>query len=112
MAGRLELRPDLRVVVDLAVEDDPDAVVFVGQRLLTGGEVDDAEPPVRKPGEGVAVEARFVGTAMGDARRACAAERATSACQAIGGDDPGNAAQCRVPRCERFPLLRHQMRTP
>ena len=34
MPGRFELAADVGVVVDLAVEHDPDGAVFVGQRLL------------------------------------------------------------------------------
>ena len=34
------------VVVDLAVEADPDRLVFVGERLLAGGQIDDAQSAV------------------------------------------------------------------
>ena len=65
----LELRPQLGVVVDLAVEDELDRPVFVRHRLVGAvREVDDREParaeadsPVgRDPGAGA------VGTAMGE----------------------------------------------
>ena len=35
--------PVVGVVVDLAVEDQPDAIVLVGHRLIAGGQVDDAQ---------------------------------------------------------------------
>ena len=50
VAGRLELRPQLGVVVDLAVLDDDDPPVLVGDRLVAALEVDDRQPPRRQPG--------------------------------------------------------------
>src|SRR5690242_14125089 len=44
MASRLELRGELPVVVDLTIEGDPDRRRFVGQWLLTVGNVDNAQP--------------------------------------------------------------------
>jgi len=44
VAVGLELLAQLPEVVDLAVEDDPDAPVLVGDRLIAAGEVDDGEP--------------------------------------------------------------------
>ena len=38
--------PQVAEVVDFAVEDDPHRAVFVGQRLLAAGQVDDRQPPV------------------------------------------------------------------
>jgi hypothetical protein len=34
----------LAIVVDFAVEDDPDRAVFIANRLMTAREVDDAQP--------------------------------------------------------------------
>ena len=46
---RLELGPDVHVVVDLAAERDPDRAVLVGHRLMAGRpQVDDREPSVRE----------------------------------------------------------------
>ena len=56
------------VVVDLAVEDQPERVVLVGHRLVAGGEVDDAET-AEPEADGVVrgdVEAVGVGAAVGD----------------------------------------------
>jgi hypothetical protein len=45
MAERFELRAQLEVVVDLAVEDDPDRAGLVVDRLAAAGKVDDAQSP-------------------------------------------------------------------
>ncbi len=50
MAARLELLPQIAVVVDLAVEDDPDAAVLVLHRLMAAGAVDDGQPAVTERG--------------------------------------------------------------
>jgi hypothetical protein len=42
---RDQLRAKFGVVVDLAVEDHPDGRVFVVNRLLAGGDVDNREAP-------------------------------------------------------------------
>ena len=41
MAAGFEVRPQLAVVVDFAVEGNPDRLVLVRQRLSPGGEVDN-----------------------------------------------------------------------
>src|SRR6266508_3250529 len=69
VALRLELGPELRVVVDLAAEGHPDRAVLVGHRLVAGcGEVDDREPPVpeRDPLLGGVPGAPVVGAAVVD----------------------------------------------
>src|SRR5205085_1724228 len=45
MAAPFERAAQLAVVVDLAVEHDPDRAVFVRDGLLSVAEVDDAQPP-------------------------------------------------------------------
>ena len=49
MTGLFELWPDLSVIEDLAVVDDPEVAVFVGHRLMAAGEIDDAQPAVANP---------------------------------------------------------------
>ena len=44
---RLHFAPQLDIVENLAVEDQPDFAIFVVDRLLTAGQVDDAEARVR-----------------------------------------------------------------
>src|ERR1044071_3232175 len=68
VALRLELRTQLDVVEDLAVEDDPYCLVFVVDRLPATLEVDDAQPRVRQPDLLILVKARSIGTAVMQAR--------------------------------------------
>src|SRR5205807_489579 len=68
MPAGLEQRMKLRVVVDLAVEDDPDGFVLVAHRLMAAGAVDDAKPGVPERHEVVAERARVVGPAMVERR--------------------------------------------
>ena len=44
MSALFEIGAQLAIVVDLAVENDGDAVVFVEGRLFAGDEIDDREP--------------------------------------------------------------------
>jgi len=60
MATCLEPGPELRVVVDLAVVDDPARLVLVGHGLLPAGDVDDREPSVTKPDRPLRPEALAV----------------------------------------------------
>src|SRR6185295_2389187 len=64
-----QLRAQLHVVEDLAVEHDPQRLVLVGERLLAGGEVDDGEPGMGEAGVPVAVDAELIGTAMAQGPR-------------------------------------------
>src|SRR5262249_12796754 len=60
------LRPQLSVVVDLAVEYNPNRSVFVADRLMSGVQVDDRESSHSKRGAPIDVEAFVVRTAMLD----------------------------------------------
>src|SRR5262249_41852441 len=46
VTGPLQTRADVAMVVNLSVVGDPDVTAFVGQRLVTGGEIDDAQATV------------------------------------------------------------------
>ena len=63
----LELGAQLRVVVDLAVLDDPDRLVLVRDRLIAALEVDDRQPTRRERGGSVRDEAGGVRPAMNEA---------------------------------------------
>ncbi len=64
VAGRLELRPQLAVVVDDPVEDDRQSERRVDHRLRAAlGEVDDRQPPVGEAGAAVEPQAVAVGPA-------------------------------------------------
>ena len=60
----LELRPDLQLVVQLAVVRDPDRAVLVGHRLGAAGDVDDRQPAMPQGHRTGAVESIAVGPAM------------------------------------------------
>jgi hypothetical protein len=51
----LESLPELRKIVDLAVENDPNGLVFVGKRLPSSIDVDNAETTVAEPDSGVKI---------------------------------------------------------
>ena len=55
------------MVVNLAIKDDPDIAVLVGQRLVTGLHINDAEPAHSKADVLFNEEPFIVGTAMDDA---------------------------------------------
>jgi hypothetical protein len=97
MAQRLQLGDQFLVVVDLAVEDHHHRAVFVEQRLLAGGDVDDGQAPVAEAQAGLDVQAAFVGPRW-TARRSCGAARMSTGF-AAGVEDAGDAAHgVAVPR--------------
>ena len=91
MAAGFQLRPDVGVVVDLAVEDDPHGVAFVGDRLVTGGEVDDAEPAVTQRRPLVYVRTRVVWTTMREDVAHRCHPRVIFGMQPLCGDDSSNS---------------------
>jgi hypothetical protein len=66
VAPALQLRAERVVVVDLAVEDDHDRAVLVGDRLVPAGHVDDAEPAHADRDARADVAPFVVGPAMKD----------------------------------------------
>src|SRR5690606_32817563 len=66
VAAGFEIGPQIAMVVDLTVEDDPDRPVFVGHRLPAAGQVDDGQTPMAERDPLVVVEAVAVGAPMGD----------------------------------------------
>src|SRR6476661_1952294 len=64
MSGRLELVPELPVVVDFAVEHDPDGAILVMNRLMSGREVNDTQPPHAEPDALLDMHAFVVRSAM------------------------------------------------
>ena len=73
MARRFELRAQVRVVVDLAVEDDLDRAVLVAERLRSRREIDDAQPAVPERGDGRRTRRPLRRGRGARSRRACAA---------------------------------------
>ena len=92
MTGGFELRADVGVVVDLAVEDDPDRPVFVRQRLMAGCHIDDAQPAMGQTGEVVDVDAGFVRATMPDDVPHRTQPRPLLWLQPVRSDDSGNSA--------------------
>ena len=65
MSARDELRAQIEVVVDLAVERDPDGAVLVAHRLRAGrGEIDDGQAAMTEGDGAVDVHAGAVGSAV------------------------------------------------
>jgi hypothetical protein len=48
MTARFKALPQVQMVIDFAVEYDPNVAVFVAQRLVTGLDIDDAEAAHRQ----------------------------------------------------------------
>lgn len=59
-----EFRDQFLIVVDFAVEDDTDTLIFVIQWLLSGGEVNDGKAAVAETDAGLDMQATFVGAAV------------------------------------------------
>ena len=70
VATTFEVALDTLEIVELTVDDDPHALVLAGDRLLAGGQVDDAEPGMSHPNPPIGSDPRSlaVGTAMGEPR--------------------------------------------
>src|SRR3990172_8764586 len=75
MAAAGELLAQRAVVVDLAVQDEPQRAVFVGERLLAAFEVDDAQAAEAQAGVGAREEAVAVRAAVAEGGRHPAEER-------------------------------------
>src|SRR5205814_1142289 len=64
VAAALQLRAQFAEVVDLAIEDDRDALVLVADGLVPGLEVDDSQPARHQADAGTEVVAGAIRTAM------------------------------------------------
>src|SRR2546423_2444721 len=66
MATRSKLVTNLAMVVDLAVQHAPDRRIFVADRLMSAGDIDDAQPPHSQPNprEGIDIHAFIIRTAV------------------------------------------------
>ena len=95
MASRFERRPHVGVVVDLAVVGHPHRAVFVRQRLMAAGEIDDAEAAMHEDAVRVGVKAGAVRSAVGEHVTHPHARRDVVVTEAVGGDYPGNTAHGR-----------------
>src|SRR5919108_172006 len=68
VAPRLEHRAQFTVIVDFTVVDDAQTLVLVADRLLSGPNVDNAEPPHSQPDVTFDKKAVIVRSAMHDSR--------------------------------------------
>src|SRR5688572_23530266 len=91
VAAALEIAAQLAVVVDLAVEDNPDRPVFVRDRLMTAFEVDDAQAAHAERHAIAEIDPFVVRTAVHD-RGAHAADIRLGYRGSIPAHDSGNAA--------------------
>jgi hypothetical protein len=58
-------RAELDVVVDLAIEDQPDRAVFISHRLMPGRrEIYDGQPPMAESDAAIDIQTAIVRTAM------------------------------------------------
>ena len=64
VAAGFELRTQLEVIVNFAVKNQPKSFIFVGEGLLPGFQIDDAEPPHGQANISGDVKARAVRAAM------------------------------------------------
>src|SRR5215469_1949953 len=64
VAGGDELLAQRGMVVDFAIEHDPERVVFITERLMASREIDDAQAPHANPGTAFRVDAFIVRAAM------------------------------------------------
>jgi len=65
VAARLQAWAQRGVIVDFAVEDDPNCAVFVAERLVPAGDVNNTETPHADRGWPIAVNAFIVWAAVG-----------------------------------------------
>ena len=73
VAGRFEPAPQVAEIIDFAVEDDPHRAVFVGERLLAAGHVDDGQAAMPEGHAGLSrVRSFAIRPAMAAARRSSA----------------------------------------
>src|SRR4029434_3690002 len=68
MALGFEQRPQIAMVVNLAVENDPTGSVLVGHRLVSASSIDDRQTPMSERSRRVVEHAVAIGTAMRERR--------------------------------------------
>ena len=64
MSARFEIAAQFAMIVDFAVEDNPNRAVLVCHWLIAGREINDAEARVPQNHARILMDARTVGTAM------------------------------------------------
>src|SRR5947208_985649 len=69
MALRFEFGPQFDVIKNLAIEDDPQRFVFIGDRLAAAAKVNDAEPRAAETRFAIEQDAEFIRAAMPQLRQ-------------------------------------------
>jgi hypothetical protein len=92
VAGGLEPSADGLMVVNLAIEDDPDGVVFVRQRLVACRQIDNAQPTMAKRRVAIDKQAGIIRSTMGDDITHPDHAFAIIRMERLGRDDAGNSA--------------------
>ncbi len=94
VAQRIELLPNFREVVDLAVIRDPDSPIRARHRLVSGRrEIDDRQPRVSDPGSAIGPNAFIIRPAMPQGRDHRPKSRfGRIPRQCCAGEKPANAA--------------------
>ena len=92
MAERLQFRNQFLVVVDLAIENDAHRTIFVVQRLLAGGEIDDRKAAMSEADTRLHVRPSFVRPAVELRLVHALQNRAVNFAPAAGVKDSGDAA--------------------
>src|SRR5260370_32769291 len=64
MTATLQVLPQLGVVIDLAIKHDPNAAVFIGNRLMAAGKIDNAKTAKTKTDTRADIDALVVGTTV------------------------------------------------
>src|SRR4051794_6407914 len=64
IAVSVELAPQLWIVVDLAVADEPDRSGCIAQRLRAAGNIDDREASMPQAHRAIVIDALAIGAAM------------------------------------------------
>src|SRR5579864_6101839 len=64
MAASDQILPQGAMIVDFAVEDDPDGTIFIADRLMSTRNVDDAETAHAEPDPALREESVIIGTAV------------------------------------------------
>ena len=90
------------MVIDLAVEDDPDILVLVGQRLMAALDVNDAQPPHGQADILFDEEAFVVGPAMRDPAVHAGQHVTLDVPVAIGKEDAADSTHIRVVSLRAF----------
>jgi hypothetical protein len=92
MSGGLEDRPDVGMVVNLAVEHNVNGAVLVRERLMSLREIDDAQPTMDEARAVIAIESRLVRSSMREHIAHRGQTRTLVGVQLVRCDDSGNAA--------------------